>query len=240
MIKSIAVFFALLTLGACTMTKRVHNPGWHVEWKNTFSVKDEFTSEDSPSNGQVLSDNSISRELHVEAQEHQSLAVQDDTESFVQENPSQSLKKNAGSIFGYEKTETSTRSEGGILHKRKTDIIDSEVDNRKIHPYIFVSLGLLIGSILLLIVLFSGAAAGMAVALILFLLLSSLLGLVSFIFASTARREITKSPKKWKGRAGALVLFVLGVVSFGVGVLIWLIVLMILAIFKDINFVGFM
>ena len=34
MIKSIAVIFALLSLGACTITKRVHNPGWHVEWKS--------------------------------------------------------------------------------------------------------------------------------------------------------------------------------------------------------------
>jgi hypothetical protein len=240
MIKSIAVIFALLSLGACTITKRVHNPGWHVEWKNKLSVKDEFSAEDSPSNGQVLSDNSISREIHVEAHEHQSLAVQNDTESIDQDDPSQALKKNAELNVSHEKTETSTWSKGGNLHVRKTDIVDSEVDNRKIHPYIFVSLGLLIGSILLLIVLFSGAAAGMAVALILLLLLSSLLGLVSFIFALTARREITKSPQKWKGRSGALVLFVLGVVSFGVGILLWLIVLMILAIFKDINFDGFM
>jgi hypothetical protein len=240
MIKSIAVIFALLSLGACTITKRVHNTGWHVEWKNKLSVKDEFSAEDSPSNGQVLSDNSISREIHVEAHEHQSLAVQNDTESIDQDDPSQALKKNAELNVSHEKTETSTWSKGGNLHVRKTDIVDSEVDNRKIHPYIFVSLGLLIGSILLLIVLFSGAAAGMAVALILLLLLSSLLGLVSFIFALTARREITKSPQKWKGRSGALVLFVLGVVSFGVGILLWLIVLMILAIFKDINFDGFM
>ena len=33
MIKSIAVIFALLSLGACTITKRVHNTGWHVEWR---------------------------------------------------------------------------------------------------------------------------------------------------------------------------------------------------------------
>jgi hypothetical protein len=238
--KKIFIIIILGLTASCTITKRVHNPGWHVDWKNKLSVKDEFIAEDDRAKGQVLSDNSISREIQVEAHEHQSLAVQNDTESIDQDDPSQALKKNAELNVSNEKTETSTWSKGGNLHVRKTDIVDSEVDNRKIHPYIFVSLGLLIGSILLLIILFSGAAAGMAVALILLLLLSSLLGLVSFIFALTARREITKSPQKWKGRSGALVLFVLGVVSFGVGILLWLIVLMILAIFKDFSFDGFM
>ena len=38
--KSITFLLTLFLLGACTITKRVHNPGWHVEWKHTYSAND--------------------------------------------------------------------------------------------------------------------------------------------------------------------------------------------------------
>lgn len=33
--KSIAVFLTLCFLASCTITKRLHNPGWHVEWRSS-------------------------------------------------------------------------------------------------------------------------------------------------------------------------------------------------------------
>jgi hypothetical protein len=113
-------------------------------------------------------------------------------------------------------------------------------DKRKIHPYIFVSLGFLLGSLLLLILLFSSIFAGMAGMLVLMLFLSALFGVLSFIFASIANRAIKKSPEEWKGKVGGIVLFILGIIFFSVAAVLWLFVLLILAIFQNINFVGFM
>lgn len=40
----------------CTVTKRVHRPGWHIEWKKSYNsqpaAKEEFAKELSPSEGE--------------------------------------------------------------------------------------------------------------------------------------------------------------------------------------------
>ncbi len=36
-VKSVIFLLALFLLGACTITKRMHNPGWHVEWKSSLN-----------------------------------------------------------------------------------------------------------------------------------------------------------------------------------------------------------
>jgi hypothetical protein len=35
--KNILVIALIFFLASCTITKRIHNPGWHVEWKSTHS-----------------------------------------------------------------------------------------------------------------------------------------------------------------------------------------------------------
>jgi hypothetical protein len=35
--KSLAVFILLFLFASCTITKRLHNPGWHVEWKTSVN-----------------------------------------------------------------------------------------------------------------------------------------------------------------------------------------------------------
>ena len=71
------LFITLISfLASCTITKRIHNPGWHVEWKTNhsslkereFSVNDQFMVV-----GQTQSELSISasnvEEIHAETQD---------------------------------------------------------------------------------------------------------------------------------------------------------------------------
>lgn len=45
--RKITVFFALLSLGACTITKRVHHAGWHVEWRSKNLKTQELENENN-------------------------------------------------------------------------------------------------------------------------------------------------------------------------------------------------
>ena len=60
MMKSIAVLFALFCLGSCTITKRVHNAGWHVEWKYS-----KLKNHDTPKDQDIASDNLTKTDAHA-------------------------------------------------------------------------------------------------------------------------------------------------------------------------------
>ena len=240
MTKNGFLLLMVLVFTSCTITKRVHNPGYHIEWKNKLSVKNDASADEINAQEHVLNENTISHDMNGEADENQALPIQNDALPVIRETGDYAIQENDVSMLDHEKTRTPARSLSREHILKNWENSEGGEDNIAVHPFIFISLGLLVASIITFILLFSGIAAGSGGAIVLLLLLTALLGLFSFIFALTARREITKSPQKWKGRSGALVLFVLGVVSFGVGILLWLIVLMILAIFKDINFDGFM
>jgi hypothetical protein len=68
--KSLAVLIVLFLFASCTITKRLHNPGWHVEWKTSLNKSQaqensstsassvdqriENSSETTPSNSQTM------------------------------------------------------------------------------------------------------------------------------------------------------------------------------------------
>jgi hypothetical protein len=58
--KSIFYLFLFFCLGACTITKRVHNPGWHVEWRTSQSKKQE-----SPKDQDIAGDKTVKSDEHV-------------------------------------------------------------------------------------------------------------------------------------------------------------------------------
>jgi hypothetical protein len=50
----------VLFLGACTITKRVHNPGWHVEWKSS-----KLKNHQTPNDQEIASDNLTKTDAHA-------------------------------------------------------------------------------------------------------------------------------------------------------------------------------
>lgn len=50
----------VLFLGACTITKRVHNPGWHVEWKSST-----LKNQEAPKDQEIARDNPTKTDAHA-------------------------------------------------------------------------------------------------------------------------------------------------------------------------------
>ncbi len=59
MMKSIAILLALCFLASCTITKRVHNAGWHLEWKTTT-----LKNQETPNDQDIASDNLTKTDAH--------------------------------------------------------------------------------------------------------------------------------------------------------------------------------
>jgi hypothetical protein len=184
-VKSIIFFFALFLLGACSITKRIHNPGWHVEWKSTLSssketeqvvtnvsmterqVADETTLEQKHEEVNGTSENSNFQETTT-LSDHEDQLV-DQSLQPVQEEPS----ADGASKLDKEKN-------------TRTEEVE-EPDARKIHP--------------------------LALSALVFLILSiPTLGLMlplTIVLAILALNKILKAPKLWRGRTMALtVLFI--------------------------------
>lgn len=58
--KSFLFLFVFICLCSCTITKRVHNTGWHVEWK-TSKLKNKETAKDQ----EIVSDNPAKTEEYI-------------------------------------------------------------------------------------------------------------------------------------------------------------------------------
>ena len=208
--KSIAFLLALFLLGACTITKRVHNPGWHVEWKSIASAGQEQTNHDLSKDERsqmVVTKETVTT---TQTEEENSSAILNSLESnsreehvFMTDSPSTKTTDAASA-------ETSSHYERVSSIKQSRHNPEDGVDNRKLHPYLFVSFGFFMGSLLSLILLVTvfDAMSGM---LLLMLFLIALFGLLSFIFAAIANRAIKKSPEVWKGDSGGKVLFIFGI-----------------------------
>ena len=54
--KYFAVLLLLCFFTSCTITKRVHNPGWHVEWKSSFSKS---KTQDPLQSQEVVAENDV-------------------------------------------------------------------------------------------------------------------------------------------------------------------------------------
>ena len=70
--KSIILFVTLSFLASCTVTKRLHSPGWHVEWRGSMnrSVAQENSSTtaanvDQRAENSAESTSSNSQTMHV-------------------------------------------------------------------------------------------------------------------------------------------------------------------------------
>lgn len=176
-----------IVFGSCTITKRVHNPGWHVEWKsNHSSDKDR---------GSVAADQS----LLVGQTPKESLPEQQQEEAFVtSENPN--IVGNT--ILTDEQDEQALTSTNSEIESRKSSKFDEDKGRatyenedpgaKKVHPL----------------------AKAALISLILSVVTFGLGMLVAIILARYALKKIKSDPEQWTGRKMALTVLIISSVLF--------------------------
>ncbi len=188
--KSITFLLTLFLLGACTITKRVHNPGWHVEWKSTHSnikESEQVATHVSITEGQA-SGESLS-ELQPEETER------------VNEIPnlSQNIAFSIEQDYLEEQSWEVIRIEQGASYSSKLDkekettIEENEGPSaKKVHPL----------------------AKAALISLILSVVTFGLGMLVAIILARYALKKIKSDPEQWTGRKMALTVLIISSVLF--------------------------
>ena len=224
MTKSITVFFALFCLCACTITKRVHNPGWHVELKNTFSAEKNQSVQDEMLIGEQV-------ELNERAQVHCE-EVQLTEELISPENADVNELENNDALAKTDGAKSS-ESTGHKSLSEKLNTIDRDAKTQftsekkrgelyalPLHPNIKVSL--LSSIAVLLSVCLMGISTSV---LALFCSLALIFSILTIVFAVIGTRAVKRAPETWKGRKLAVLLIVIGILDFCFSLLVSLLLL---------------
>jgi cation transport ATPase len=205
--KSIAFLFALFFLGACTITKRVHNAGWHVEWNNSQKHLKQDAGELSltvstrPIQAPTISSNEITSEVSKDEFEQASAALHQQVQLEVTQGD--------GPAMAVHKNDFTNQ------HFSETHVQDSEIDslqeptdsdNRKRwQPNLTGSIVfLVIAYILFGVTLLTGGVLGFVVA-------AFISALLSLVFAVRAWQYIKRNPERWKGKVVSIILIIAGI-----------------------------
>ena len=175
--------FALLTIiGSCTITKRVHNPGWHVEWKSNHSSNKDRES--------VATDQS----LVVEQTPKECLPEQQAVVAHVTSENHNFVGNSIRSDEQDEQVFTSTNAENESRNSSKLDedkgratIEKDDSDVKKVHPL----------------------AKAALISLILSVITFGLGALVAFVLALYALKKINQNPEQWEGRKMAKIVLII-------------------------------
>ena len=185
--KSITFLLTLFLLGACTITKRVHNPGWHVEWKSNHSSdkdRESVTADQSLLVGQTP------KESHPEQQQEEA--------HVTSENPNPV----GNAILSDEQDEQALTSTNAGMESGNSSKLDEDEERaniekenpnaKKVHPL----------------------AKAALISLILSVVTFGLGMLVAIILARYALKKIKSDPEQWTGRKMALTVLIISSVLF--------------------------
>lgn len=207
--KSIAVFFALLSLGACTITKRVHNSGWHVEWRSLERKNHDLVElQVSKDEFKAVEQKTVPNEQNIAAihrNDNSINHVDEITEESEIEN--RTMLNNTTDVID---TERFTDEDLSFVNKKQSNQNGpsvEELDHRIWQPFATASIVFLSAAFLCFFAYFFVFLAPLAL-----YLFAMLLSIVALIFAILARRRIKANPEKWKGRGATLVVIILGLV----------------------------
>lgn len=193
---------ALLTvIGSCTITKRFHNPGWHVEWKGKLSAdKNQAIQNEVLPNEQV----NINEQAHLNVENQQS--SNEKYESYEMELGAVASTSVDAHLIESTANESSIENKDRLEKNAKNSLISEDepnvVDDRELNPRIKISLcAAVLSSVFLPFLL-----VGIGMYLLLFLS-----GLFTMIYAIIGIVEMKKNPGKWKGKGLAIFLLILGI-----------------------------
>jgi len=198
--KYIRLLFILAFVASCTITKRVHNPGWYVEWKSTHSSVRE--SEQVAADESMIERQTLGQTFSE--QKHEGVKGTSENSNF-QETTTLSEQKDQldGRALPRVQGAQFSRSYSKLEEaKDEPDSGNGEPGTQKVHP--------------------------MANAALFFLILSiPTLGLMlplTVVLAVLALKKIKSNPNQWRGRGRALAsliiaVFLLFIVFVGLAVL---------------------
>jgi hypothetical protein len=183
-------FFLFGIIGSCTITKRVHNPGWHVEWKSNHSRANEtaLVATDVSKTERHTPNESISpQELDESPITSENLNFQENSTFSDQQEP-QAVKTGEAIriVQGPAKTSILAYKNEEALSKNE------EPGAKKVHPL----------------------AKAALISLILSLVTFGLGMLVAIILARIALKKIKSAPEQWTGRKMALTVLIISSVLF--------------------------
>ena len=176
-----------IVFGSCSITKRVHNSGWHVEWKsNHSSDKDrEYVNAD-----QSLLVGQTPKESHPEQQQEEA--------HVTSENPNPV----GNAILSDEQDEQALTSTNAGMESGNSSKLDEDEERaniekenpnaKKVHPL----------------------AKAALISLILSVVTFGLGMLVAIILARYALKKIKSDPEQWTGRKMALTVLIISSVLF--------------------------
>ena len=199
--KNVSIIIILLVISSCTITKRVHNPGWHVEWKGKLSAdKNQAIQNEVLSNEQV----NINEQAHLNVENQQS--SNEKYESYEMELGALASASVDANLTESTANESSIENKVRLEKDAKDSLISEdetgEIDNRELNPSIKIALcAAVLSSVFLLFLL-----VGVGMYLLLFLS-----GLFTMIYAIIGIVEMKKNPGKWKGKGLAIFLLILGI-----------------------------
>jgi hypothetical protein len=210
--KLLFTLLSLLLLVSCTITKRHSGPGYHVEWKKSYS-KTESDAEKT-----VLSDPKTDVPKESESTLQASISSSDSTD----------LKIQKGEVV-MEESETSIKDSEPendevipSLAERKImtqepDVVDQP--KRKVEPFTWAALGSLFLGLLLLVTI--GFAEITFILLIIFASLMVIFSIVSLI-------RVVRHPELYKGKGLTWTLFMLGMAGTGIALFILIFYLLVI------------
>ena len=202
------LFITLISfLASCTITKRVHNPGWHVEWHNSQkklkqeAVELSLSMSTRSTNTETISTNEFTSEVSKEEFEQAS--------STLHQQVQLDVTHEEGSAMAVQKNDFTDQ------HFSETHVHDSEIDslqeptdsdNGKLwQPNLTGSIVfLVIAYILFGVTLLTGGVLGFVVA-------AFISALLSLVFAVRAWQYIKRNPERWKGKVVSIILIIAGI-----------------------------
>ena len=183
-------FFLFGIIGSCTITKRVHNPGWHVEWKSNHSRANEtaLVATDVSKTERHTPNESVSTREHEESQTTaENLNFPENSTFFDQQDP-QAFK--TGEAIRVEQAAAKMSK----IDDEKEEALSKkeEPGAKKVHPLAKAALI----SLILSVVTF-----GLGI-------------LVAMVLAICALKKIESDPEHWTGNKMALTVLIISSVLF--------------------------
>jgi hypothetical protein len=206
-LKNILIVTLISFLASCTITKRVHNPGWHVEWNNSQKHLKQDAGELSlnvstfPKHAETISSNEITSEVLKDEFEQASSALHQQVQLDVthEEGPAMAVQKNDFTDQYFSETH---------VHDSEIDSLQEPTDSDKgklWQPNLTGSIVfLVIAYILFGVTLLTGGVIGFVVA-------AFISALLSLVFAVRAWQYIKRNPERWKGKVVSIILIIAGI-----------------------------
>jgi hypothetical protein len=211
LMKNILFVTSIFMLGACTITKRVHNPGWHVEWKNKTTIE----------KGNSIREEVFSAELDT-VTDHANPGYQETVaraEPITIErsaiSPVDDRSNNTDEVLPPDEIEHVNALEKNsqpALSKNPDRSLEDELtgDERELNPHVSHALTTTLLSLLCLLLLLLGFSGFFSFLCWVGIIIT---GALTITYAKKGLKEMKEHPDVWRGLKLAKFLFIFGIIE---------------------------